>query len=101
MGLLNKLFNGTPTPKSSIIENISIQRLVPKCKEWNVDTIFITTRKNCPLCSQYNRKVYSLYGWNKKYSKIPDILLKQKCPECGGSIGATIYQPGINTPIKK
>lgn len=99
MGLLDKLkiktmHQGTP------IENPSIQRLAPKCKEWKTDALFITTRKSCPVCSQYNRKVYSLYGWDKKYPKIPSILLQHKCPECGGSIGATLYQPGINSPVK-
>lgn len=86
MGLLDKLLKGNPT-----IENTSIQRLVPKCKEWKTDALFIATRKSCPVCSPYNRKVYSLYGWSKKYPKIPDVLLKQKCPECNGSIGATMY----------
>ena len=96
MGLLNKLLKGaaisTPT-----IENVSIKRLAPKCKEWKIDTLFITTRNSCPLCSQYNRKVYSLYGWNKEYPKIPPILLKSKCPECNTNIGATLYPPGINS----
>lgn len=91
MGLFRKLFESTPTPKQPAIENISIQRLVPKCREWKTDTLFITTRKSCPLCSQYNRNIYSLYGWSKKHQKIPDVLLKQKCPKCGGSIGATMY----------
>lgn len=91
MGLLNSLFKSTSNAQPPIIENISVQRLIPKCKEWKTDTLLITTRKSCPLCKQYNRKVYSLYGWSKKYPKIPDVLLKQKCPECGGSIGATLY----------
>lgn len=100
MGILDKLLSKPPSTSDLTIENASIQRLAPKCKEWKTDTLFISTRKSCPLCSQYNRKVYSLYGWNKKYPKIPPILLKSKCPECGGSIGATLYQPGINLPVK-
>lgn len=73
------------------IENISIQRLVPKCREWKKDTLYISTSRKCPCCKQYNGKIYSLYGWNKKYKKLPDFLLQQKCPECGCSIGATLY----------
>ena len=72
------------------IQTESIKRIVPKCEEWKIDTIFITTRNSCKLCSQYNRKVYSLYGWSKKYPLIPENLLKGKCPECNGSIGASI-----------
>ncbi len=100
MGILDKLIGKkAPTP-SPIIENTNILRLAPKCKEWKVDTLFITTKKSCPVCRQYNRKVYSLYGWNKKYPKIPSVLLQSKCPKCGGSIGATLYQPGISSPVK-
>lgn len=101
MGLFDKLFKSTPAPPQPTIENISIQRLVPKCKERKTDTLFITTRSSCPVCRQYNRKIFSLYGWNKKYPKLPDFLLNQKCPECGESIGATIYHPGVNSPVKK
>ncbi len=83
MGLFKK--------KEAIIKNVNILRIEPKCKEWKIDTLFITTRNSCPYCKPYNRKIYSLYGWSKKYQKIPNILLEEKCPECGGSIGATIY----------
>lgn len=82
------------------IENISIQRLEPKCEEWEIDTLRISTSRNCVDCSGYNGKIYSLYGWNKEYPQLPEILLKRKCPECNCCIGATIYFPNINDPIK-
>ena len=85
MGLFKKILS--PQPK---IENISIQRAIPKCKEWKIDTLYIATSKTCPCCKQYNQKIFSLYGWNKKYQKLPNFLLQQKCPECQKSIGATI-----------
>jgi hypothetical protein len=94
MGLFNKLFNNTAT-QTPPIENTSIKRLAPKCREWKIDTLFITTRNSCSFCRSYNRKIYSLYGWNKKYPKIPPVLLKNKCPECNVFIGATIYFPDI------
>lgn len=75
----------------SKIENINIQRLLPKCKQWKIDVPHISTSRICPYCKPYNRKMYSLYGWNKKYEKIPDFLLQQKCPKCGNSIGATLH----------
>lgn len=86
--------------KKLSIENISLQRLEPKCREWKIDTLFITTSRNCATCSEYNRKIFSLFGWDKKYPRLPEILLKRKCPECNYSIGASIYFPGINTPPK-
>lgn len=98
MGLLDLFRNDKKTEPQ--IENVCIQRLVPKCKSWKVDTILISTSCNCTQCKPYNRKVYSLYGWNKSYPKIPTFLFQQKCPTCGCSIGASLYQPGINTPIK-
>lgn len=95
MGLFKKI----KTPPHNI-ENLSIQRLIPKCTEWKIDTLFISTSSNCECCKQYNKKIYSLYGWNKKYSRLPVFLLHQKCPECGHSIGASLYQPGINSSIR-
>lgn len=92
MGLFKK------TPK---IVNKNILRLTKKCYEWKVDTLFITTRNSCSYCKQFNRKIYSLYGWNKKYPKIPDVLLSEKCPECQGIIGASMYFSGISSSIKK
>lgn len=85
MGLFKKII----TPKLKI-KNTSIQRLAPKCKEWKSDVIIINTSTSCPFCKKYNRKSYSLYGWNKKYPKIPNILLQNKCPQCGNFIGAAM-----------
>jgi hypothetical protein len=83
------------------IENKSIERLIPQCKKYKIDTLFITTSCRCSFCKPYNRKIYSLYGWNKKYPKLPKFLLKRTCPECGVFFGASIYFPGINTKIKE
>lgn len=100
MGILQSLFK--PTTTSTLrIENSSIKRLVPKCKEWKIDTLFITTSRNCPICSKYNRKIYSLYGWNRKYPLIPNEILSAKCSKCGVHIGATLFTPGINSNPKK
>lgn len=96
MQFFKKLLSNEPE-----IENICIQRLIPKCKKWKIDTLYISTSRNCSCCKQYNGKIYSLYGWNKKYEKLPDLLLLQKYPECGHSIGASLHQPGINSTSKK
>ncbi len=50
----------------SNVDNISIKRLLPKIKEWKIDTLLIVTSSQCPVCQKYNRKIYSFYGWNKK-----------------------------------
>lgn len=100
MGILNKIIGKTaPTPELTI-ENISIQRLLSQCKKAKIDTLFITTSRSCPLCGPCNRKVYSLYGWNRKYPQLPPLAYKRQCPKCGNFIGATMYFPGISSPIK-
>lgn len=86
-----KLFNTIrSTALPSDIENVSIKRLIPKINEWNIDTIKINTSKNCDYCKKYNGKIFSLYGKDKKYPKMPDVLFKRSCPVCGKVIGATM-----------
>lgn len=82
------------------IENISIQRMIPKMKEWKNDTIIISTSRQYSDCKKYNQKIYSVFGWNKKYPKLPDCLKVNKCPECNTSVGATMYYEGISTKQK-
>lgn len=82
------------------IENISLKRLAPKLKEWKVDTVCVSTSRNCKVCKNYDGKIYSVYGWNKKYPKLPEVMHRQKCPDCGCSIGITLFQPGINSKLK-
>lgn len=89
MRLFDNLFKNTSTQQLEI-ENVSIQRLIPKIKQWKNDVLFISTSSKCPTCRQYNRKYYSLYGWNKNYSKLPNFLLQRNCPDCGTLIGATM-----------
>ncbi len=87
MEILKKFF----TPSTNNIENISLKRLIPKCKEWKIDTLYVSTSNRCSTCKQYNKKIYSLYGWNKKYKKLPDFLLQRNCPECNCNIGFSMH----------
>lgn len=79
------------------IENICLIREIPKCKEWKIDTLYVTTSSHCTTCSVYNGRIFSLYGWNKKYPKFPTFLYQRKCPVCGKCIGVGIAFPDINT----
>lgn len=91
------------TPKDQVppveINNPNLLRIVPKIKDYKLDTVYIATKRSCPHCSVYNRKVYSVYGWNKEYPRIPDDLLKPCCPSCGGSFGFTFYFPELNSKV--
>jgi len=73
------------------IENISINRLIPDCKKQKNDTLIFSTSRNCSTCKIHNKKIYSLYGWNKKYPKVPEILLGRTCPVCNKVIGASMH----------
>lgn len=84
MGLFNIFEHKTP------IENVSLQHILPQIKKWKLDTVCISTSRNCSLCKKYNHKRYSLYGWNKKYPKFPEFLYQSKCPQCGNYIGVTL-----------
>lgn len=77
--------------------NKSFDDLIAKSKKWKIDTVFISTSNQCPVCSVYNRKIYSIYGWNKSYPILPDVLHNSRCPSCGRSIGMSMYQPGLNS----
>ncbi len=88
-----KIFNSirSSTMLPSDIENVSLKRIIPKINEWNIDTVLISANRNCTACKQYNRQVFSLYGKDKNYPKLPDILYQRSCPVCGKIFGATIY----------
>lgn len=83
--------------RSSKIENICISRDLPNIRNWKIDTLFITTSARCDVCSKYNRKIYSLYGWNKKYPILPNFLKQNNCPACHCNISASIYFDGISS----
>lgn len=94
------LFDIFRKPDTVGIENVSIQHMIPKMKEWKIDTIIMSTSRQCPDCKKYNKKIYSVFGWNKRYSKLPDCLKMSKCPKCNKSVGATMYFEGISTKPK-
>lgn len=59
------------------------------------DTVFVTTSNLCPTCSMYNRRVYSLYGRDKRFPKLPAFLKQSQCPTCSVYIGQCKYFPFV------
>ena len=80
------LFKEKSTPK---IESISLQRAVDKMEDYKVDTLYVYGTRNCPCCGKYEKKVFSFYGWDKKYPPLPEVFYKGKCPECGKVVGVS------------
>lgn len=74
--------------KEAIVHNEAIKN----------DHLFITTNSTCAICSQYNRKVYSISGKSKHYPKLPKEISENGggCPNC--ILGINTFLEGINTP---
>lgn len=61
-----------------------IHETLDKCKKYNEDLVYITTNNTCPICSKYNRKVYSISGNSRKYPALPSefVTAGGYCKEC-------------------
>lgn len=71
-------------------QNRDLQRAISKAKQYKIDTVLISTYRNCPLCGDYNLKTYSIYGWNRNFPKLPSFLHQRTCPQCEKLIGVSI-----------
>lgn len=83
------IYSRHPEFKDKRISNLTrIRETLAKCKRDNVDTVIISTRKTCDVCKNYNHKIYSISGTNKKYKKIPFEFIQNGgfCPNCSVSI---------------
>ena len=49
-----------------------IKEAIAKCQKYNTDLLYITTNSHCPICSKYNKKVFSISGKTKRYPKLPE-----------------------------
>ncbi len=76
------------------------------------DLVIMSVHGNsCPECAKYQGRVYSVYGKDKRFPKVPDFFYRPECvhPGCGHTFFSFIYgvnDPGLNytlkcNPIKK
>lgn len=81
-----------------ISNKIRIQEVLLKQHEYNNDCVLVSTNSHCPICKQYNLKVYSISGKTKKYPKLPAEISQDGgfCPDCHISLYS--YFDGISTP---
>lgn len=82
-------------------ENEGLRAISQRFGSSNEDTVFVTTRRICPECSKYNRRIFSLFGRYKAFPMLPQFLTQSRCPVCGVHIGYCHYFPGINGNLKK
>ena len=73
-----------------------IRAQLKKNAEWGEDLVLITTRNSCPICSPYNRKVYSISGRSRKYPALPVEIYRNGgfCPDC--SIGINTFYDNLH-----
>lgn len=56
---------------------------IHKAQKYNCDLIYISSNRTCPICSQYNRKTYSISGKSKTYPLLPqNMLYGGSCTNC-------------------
>lgn len=65
-----------------------IQETLNKCKKYNEDLVYITTKKTCPVCGKYDHKIYSISGKSKKYPILPSKFVTDGgyCKNCFADI---------------
>ena len=99
---LQKIYLRHPEFLDKRISNlVGIQECLQKCKNWKNDYVLVSTSNSCPVCSQYNLKVFSISGKTKAFPKLPSQISKEGgfCPDC--SLSLSIYFDGISSPPKK
>lgn len=69
---------------------IRIKETLSKNKKCKNDFVLISTNRHCPFCKDYNMKIFSISGKNKKYPKLPIEISKNGgfCPNCILSISS-------------
>jgi hypothetical protein len=62
-------------PDKSTIHLKAFQRSLENCKLIPTDYIFCSSHQGtCPICSQYQCRVYCISGRDKRFPKLPDIV---------------------------
>lgn len=96
---LNRIYHKHPEFGDKRISNlVQIKAAINHNQKQKNDYLLITTNSKCPICSQYNRKIYSISGKSQKYPKLPPEIKNNGgfCPDC--IVGVSSFFDGINTP---
>ena len=73
-----------------------IYEAINNCRKHHTDLIQIFSNRSCPICSKYNKQVFSISGNNLKFHKLPDEVRNQthSCKKC--IITAHSFYEGIS-----
>lgn len=61
-----------------------IKETIQQAKAYHEDLVYVTTRNDCPICSPYDGKIFSISGRSLKYPKLPIEFSHSGgfCPDC-------------------
>ena len=54
-----------------------IQQELLQCAKFQCDLVTVDADKNCDICSRFRNTIFSISGKNRKYPKLPDIVVNQ------------------------
>lgn len=80
-----KIYRRHPEFLDKRISNLQrIKKEIAKNHKFKNDLVFVTTNNSCPICSPYNRKIFSISGNSKIYPILPEEISKEGgfCPDC-------------------
>lgn len=93
-----KIYESHPEFRDKRISNLKrISEALRKNNELKNDLVIVNTNNSCSICKKYNRKIYSISGKSKKYTKLPSEFSHHGgfCPNC--IVGLASYFEGINS----
>lgn len=70
----------------------------------HTDLVMFWGSRICPICSTYNRRVYSISGKDRRFpplSSLPNALHDGKCDLCGKYYSMLAYFEGVSKPDVK
>lgn len=85
----------------SNVQNQGLRAVASRIRKSKDDTVYVYTSRLCPVCSMYNRRIYTLYGRTPAFPLLPTDLHAEKCKVCGCFIGYSHYFPGINGNLQE
>ena len=92
------IYQRHPEFRDKRINNLKrIHECLANNRRFNNDLVIVNTSRSCPICSNYNQRIFSISGRSVKYPKLPNEIVVHGgfCPNC--SLGLLTYFDGISS----
>ena len=83
------------------IKNPNLQNIIKQIGKDSVDTVLVNTSATCNICSDYNQRIFSIYGRDSRFPQLHLFLHQPICSACNKNIQYYRYWPGINGKLDK